>query len=139
MNNIDIINKHITPNIQLKLKSDNGTDDVISLKPFTNGERILFSSFCKKFERLKTIKDKLSNEYIALDKEVAIELFDLFSCVLRRSLGEIDNEKLENFILTNFNNLFGIIGDLLPKSKRSNELTLIKKRFGNKNESVEKE
>jgi len=128
MSDLDIIKNHLTPPIPLQLLKEDGSEDILYLKPLSNAQRIALFEVQRLFKKVKEIKNKNSKEYIELDKEISLSLHSIFSSIIKKAIPEIDEETLENFVLTNFNSLFNKLPDLIPKTNTSKEMDLIKKR-----------
>ena len=119
MNSEEIIKKHLSPDVEMTLKNEDGTEDTIKLKPLTFGQQLIVT------EIFKLTNNKEDNELS--DNEIAKKVFDLSLSIIKRSLPELDDETAENFVLTNLETITNMIPALIPTSKNKDKLELIKK------------
>jgi len=128
MDSLEIIKKYLTPEVPFKLKNQEGKEDIIYLKPLNIAQRIQLSEIYKKLSKFKEGD---------IDNEVSIELFDLYKSIIKRIIPEIEEEQLENFVLSNSTDLFNVLPGLIPKSKNQEKVELIKKKIEERQKTEE--
>jgi len=121
MNSIDKLKKHLSKNYQLKLKNDDGTEDIFEIKPLNMAEQTMAYEIYKNMK-----KQGLDENSTEVSPEFISGFFDLFKCVLNRSFEGVSEEDLENFITTNFEQLMLSLENLMPSNKSN--VDLINKR-----------
>lgn len=119
MNDIDIIKKHLSPEVPLILKNEDETEDKIMLKPLNTAQQALAFKISKKVDGLG---DKTN-----IDEETMKEMYDLYKGIVSRSIPELDEETLDNFVASNFEELSKILENLMPQSKDKSKIELIRK------------
>lgn len=119
-NSLDIIKKHLCPEIPLVLKNKDGSEDTIMLKPLDTAQQALLFEVSKETQKSK---DK------EIDTTTMKSIFDLYKGIVKKSIPEIDDETLENFVVTNFESLSLILEKLIPKSDNSEKVDAIKHRL----------
>lgn len=122
MNSLEIIKKHITPDVPFALKNDDGSEDTIMLKPFNMAQRLLLIEVSKLLKKVN-LEEDFSN------KELNETLYDLYKITIMRSIPDIDEDTLENFVMSNSGELFQVIFELIPKPKVSEKINLVKERM----------
>jgi thioredoxin-like negative regulator of GroEL len=130
-NNLDIIKKHLTPDVPFVLKNEDGTTDTIMLKPLNTAQQALTVKISKKLKKLNENKEDI-------DEESVTEMFDLFKNIIKKSTsgqGELDEETLDNFVASNFEGLMEVLDKLIPQSKDKDKADLIKKRIAQAKEN----
>lgn len=135
MTNIDLIEKHITKDVPIKLMNSDDVEDTFYFKPMKFKEQLVATDIFKTLNKLQEkYKNKDKNSEIdlkisdKLDTELMQKTFDLFMSITKRSFEGITDEMAENFVQTNFDQLFKNIGELLPKTKAVEESKKIKER-----------
>jgi hypothetical protein len=128
-NSLDIIKRHLSPLIPLSLIREDGIEDIIYLKPLNNGQRIQALSLIKKLNLLNEKNSITKDNKIILEEDLNKEMFDLLFSIIKYSISDLDDETIENFVLSNFNDLFDKIGDLFPKPKNEEKLNILKKKL----------
>ena len=135
MNDLEIIKRHLTPDIPftLKYKDENGNEktDTLMLKPFNVAQQTLAFSVSKKMRKLP----KNEKGEPDMNEEVIKQMFDLFLSVMKRSYPEMDNETAENFISTNYVELVEVMEKLSPKPKNIKDIDKIKARYKKQEEN----
>lgn len=131
MNDLEIIKKHISKPVPFTLKCDDGTEDVINLKPISVAQQTQLLFIHKKFKKLDLstegdIEDKIMKVNDKDMTEVTIEAFDFFVVLLMKSMPELVKEVAEDFVSSNFDSLMEFIPNLVPKTKSQSKLDLIK-------------
>ena len=142
MTNLDIIKKHLSPQIELEI-SNGEEKDIILVKPIDNSQRILIYSIFSRLNEVNELSKRKDSEgnpipipvekMVEYEKKTSTEMIDLYKSVLIDSLeGELSDKDLENFILKHFLELQKQMGKLLPKSARQSDLNEIKEKFKQK-------
>lgn len=122
MNSLDIIKKHLTPEVPFVLKNENGTEDTIMLKPLDTAQQALSIELGNTLQSLKSKGEPIN-------KDTAIMMFDLFKSIVKKSIIEIDEDTLDNFVSSNFEGLSEILEKLSPKVKDQKKIEEIKHRL----------
>ena len=65
------------------------------------------------------------------------EIFDLYKAIIKKSIPEIDEESLDNFVVTNFVSLSDILEKLVPKSEDKEKVDSITKRLEQRKEGID--
>lgn len=139
MTNLEIIKKHLSPQIELEIS--NGEDkDIITVNPINNAQRILIYSLIGRLNEVTELAKRKDSEgnlipipidkMVEYERKTSEEMIDLYKSILRDSLEEeLSDKELENFILTHFAELRKQIGKLLPKSAKQSDLEEIKNKL----------
>jgi hypothetical protein len=117
MDNLSIIQKHLSPEVPLQIG-----EDTILLKPFSLAQRLLLLDISK------LMKGKSEIEVIE-NKDINEKLYDLYKSIILRVIPEIEDEVLENFVMSNSSELFQVIFKLIPQPTRSDKENLVKERI----------
>jgi hypothetical protein len=143
MNNLEIIKKHLSPQIELEISNGEGKD-ILLVNPINNTQRILIYSLLGRLNEVSELSKKKDNEgkiipipiekMVEYEKKTSSEMIDLYKSVLGDSLeGDLSDTELENFILSHFKELRNQISKLLPKSAKQEDLDEIKQKLRGKN------
>jgi len=138
MDDLEIIKKHLTPEVLFILKNEDGTEDKIMLKPLNVGQQTLAFSISKKMQKSNELdgKGEIINN---IDSETMKEMFDLFISIIKRAVPNLDDETAENFVLTNFDGLSEVLESLISKPKSSEKIELLKKRMDQRRAEIAKD
>jgi hypothetical protein len=123
---LEIIKKHLCPEVPLVLKNSDGTEDTIMLKPLDTSQQALLFKISKKMQNAKEGE---------MDEDTIKEMFDLYKGIVKKSIQDIDDETLDNFVVTNFTELSETLEKLVPKQGDSEKLESIKKRLEQRKEN----
>ena len=93
MNNIDIIKKHISPEVPLVLKNEDGSEDIIMLKPLNTAQQAIAFSISKDIDKLED-KNNIGDETMN-------KMYELYKLIVSSSIPELDDETLNNFVEAN--------------------------------------
>jgi hypothetical protein len=125
---LDIIKKHLCPEVPLILKNEDGSNDVIMLKPLDTAQQSLLFKISNNMEK---------NENGKVNSTDMKEIFDLYKAIIKKSIPEIDEESLDNFVVTNFVSLSDILEKLVPKSEDKEKVDSITKRLEQRKEGID--
>ena len=125
---LDIIQKHLCPEVPLILKNSDGSNDVIMLKPLDTAQQSLLFKISNNMEK---------NENGKVNSTDMKEIFDLYKAIIKKSIPEIDEESLDNFVVTNFVSLSDILEKLVPKSEDKEKVDSITKRLEQRKEGID--
>ena len=125
MNDIEKVRRHISPLVPITLKNQDGTEDTFHLKSLNMAQQARAHELSKKFRQFEGI----DNPEDLIDEELINECFDFVFGIVKESFDDIDDKTLEEFTNSNFEEIFANIDDLIPKSKNSKNIDLIKKRI----------
>jgi hypothetical protein len=125
---LDIIKKHLCPEVPLILKNSDGSNDVIMLKPLDTAQQSLLFKISNNMEK---------NENGKVNSTDMKEIFDLYKAIIKKSIPEIDEESLDNFVVTNFVSLSDILEKLVPKSEDKEKVDSITKRLEQRKEGID--
>lgn len=129
MDSLELVMKHLSPEVPFILNNEDGSKDTIMLKPFNVGQQTLAFSISKKMGKSKNEKGELE-----MNEDIVKDMFDLFSSIVKRAIPGINDETTENFVTTNFEALSEVLEQLSPKPKNQEKIDLIKKRFEERKE-----
>ena len=134
MNDLDIIKKHLSPTIPFKIKNEDGTEDVINMKPLTVAQQSHLMIISKKFKKLNvtgTTEEEIAKSMENADgkdmNDAVNEVFDFFVNLITRSIEGISDELAKEFVDSNFDKLFNFIEELVPKNDEKSKIELIRK------------
>lgn len=124
---LDIIKKHLCPEVPLELENTDGTKDIIMLKPLDTAQQAL----------LFKVNECIEKENGRVSPELMIEVFDLYKGIVKKSIPEIDEETLDNFVVTNFLSLSNVMAKLVPNSEDQTKIDNITKRLEQRKERID--
>lgn len=141
---MDKFEQHITPNETIKLKRDNGEEDVFTIEPLP------YKYLPKMFKLLNKLKDldKLEGEevegFLKIFDDEAIELLQSIELeTMKKSYPEEDKNKLKKFVSSNVFmllepiikvNSFGVDSDNMEVKKKAEQLKKLKDKKNKKND-----
>lgn len=131
MNDLEIIKKHISKPVPFMLKCDDGSEDIINLKPISVAQQTQLFLIHKKFKKLGLgeegdTEEKMMNVDDEGMKEATTEAFDFFVELLIKSMPNITKDLAEDFVSSNFDNLMEFVPNLIPKTKSQSKIDLIR-------------
>lgn len=126
MSDIEKIKKYISPNVPITVKDDEGNEDTIEMKPLSMAQQGRAFELSKKFKKLQDKDGEIDSD--KLDSETIEDSVDLILGIVKRTYPDLDDETAEEFVNTNFMDLFSQIEKLIPKSTEVKNQELIQKR-----------
>jgi len=121
MNNLDIIKKHLIPDVKVDLNEDGS--EFIMLKPLNVAQQALAVELGPKFEGLE--KDSEGN--VQINAELLTEVNNLLCSVIERSVEGISKDDVENFVSGHLELLMVSLEKLIPQE--TDKKDLIKQRL----------
>ncbi len=140
MNEIDIIKKHISEPIPFEIENEDGTKDIINLKPLNVAQQTQLMILGKNFKSLglgenegdmeKKLKDVNDDDI----KKVTDEAFEFFVGIINKSVEGITEELSRDFVDSNFDQLMGFTEQLIRKTTNQKNLDKIKEKIKERND-----
>lgn len=117
---LDKFKKHINEPIEVKLKNREGEENTFKFKPL-NAEQ---------FTKMMILGDAFENqmkEKNMVDKEVGQELISLYVDIVKTSYPKLSKDIAEQFVVSNFGKLAGVVEKLAPQDMDESKVAKIKK------------
>ena len=138
-NEIEIIKRHISKPIPFEIENEDGTKDVLLLKPLNVAQQTHLMILGKNFNSLglsedKDIQKKLANVDDEKMKKVTDETSDFFVGIVKGSVEGITDELAREFVDSNFENLMDFTDKLIQKTGKQENIEKIKERMKARNE-----
>lgn len=129
MDNMEKLKRHLAKDVPLTFKNSEGVEDTFYFKPLNIEQQATMMEIGRRMEG----RPKITIEGVKVpevNKEDVKEIFDLFVSLVKSSKGSfenIDDKTAEDFVNSNYDQLFENISKLMPVNQGKKNLELIKK------------
>ena len=133
MSDLEKIKKHLGRPIPISITNPDGVVDVFSFKPLNIEQQAIFMEISKTLTDRPKIKaeveedgKKVIKEFPDIKKDDMNEIFSLIKEVVKDSIEGLDEETLDDFCNTNFDQLLDAVFKLVPESHDKKDLDSLK-------------
>lgn len=126
MDNVEKVKRHLAKPIQIVLKNAEGDEDTFDFKPLNVEQQALLIEVSKRMQGRPKVKIA-GVEVPDVTKDDMKEMFDLILNITKGSITGLDEETLNDFVNTNFDQLSDKLVDLLPKKSDTKAIDKLKK------------
>jgi len=134
MSDLEKLKKHLGRPIPISITNPDGVTDVFYFKPLNVEQQAILMELSnqiqsrgKKIVEIEEKGKKVKKEIPIVNKEDMKEMFGLIKDVVKDSIKDIDEETLNDFCNTNFEQLSDALFKLMPENQNK-DIDLIKKR-----------
>jgi uncharacterized protein YcbK (DUF882 family) len=127
MDNLEKIKRHLGKDIPITLINSEGQEDEFLFKPLNIEQQVILMEISKRIDKRDKIKFE-DKDIVDVKQEDIKELTALIKDIVKTSMPGIDEETLDNFVMSNFDQLSEKMVDLIPKNQNSDALNKIKKK-----------
>jgi len=134
MNDLEKLKQHLGRKVPISITNSDGVTDVFYFKPLNIEQQALLMEVSKTIQERKKVEVEVDEDGKKVKKQVPDvkaedmkEMLDIIIDVVKGSLEGIDENTLNDFCNTNFEQLSDALFKLMPENKSQKDIELLKK------------